>query len=80
MFDEPVRNRRGERGKMRARCPECQSWVNLKDSVEEWDLVRCDRCGTELEVVQLNPPMLDYVGEEWVDDAWEDDWDESDDH
>lgn len=79
MFDEDLYSQRRARSRLlRARCPECESWVMLKDSVEQWDVVTCPACKAELEVVQLRPPMLDYINGTWDDDDWEDDWEEDD--
>lgn len=76
-FDKEIR-RRSARAHLHARCPECESSVSLKDSVEQWDVVNCPECGTALEVVQLRPPTLDYAdGASWDYDDWEDeDWEE----
>jgi lysine biosynthesis protein LysW len=71
-FDTP----RSPKTKLRAHCPSCNSWVNLSDSAEVWDLIECPECHTLLEVVDLRPPTLDYANE--ADDWDEDDWDDED--
>ncbi|MBN1287655.1 MAG: hypothetical protein JXB47_19795 [Anaerolineae bacterium] len=60
------------RQKQRARCPECDAWVNVKDSVELGDIVTCPECETRLEIVGLNPLELDYA-DDWEDDDYDDD-------
>lgn len=55
---------------LQAKCPYCTSVVALHNNVRRWDIVTCNACMTELQVVTLNPPVLDY--------AWEDDWDDED--
>ncbi|GAB4434946.1 MAG: hypothetical protein Kow00120_01520 [Anaerolineae bacterium] len=79
MFEEDARqaarNRRSVAPRVRARCPECASWVPLKDSVELWDLVTCPHCDTRLEVVDLKPLTLDYAEDTWEE---EEDWEEED--
>jgi lysine biosynthesis protein LysW len=76
MFEEEGddRNRRSAPSGLRARCPECESWVTLKDSMRLWDAVTCPHCGTSLQVTDLKPPSLDYAEEAW-DEAkdWEED-------
>ncbi|HEX3051679.1 MAG TPA: hypothetical protein VHP83_13545 [Aggregatilineaceae bacterium] len=58
---------RSPRNKLRARCPSCNGWVNLRDKCEVWDLVECSECNTLLEVVELRPPTLGLANndEEW---------------
>lgn len=82
MFDEDarddVRNRRSIKPRLRARCPECDSWVPLKDSVELWDLVICPHCNTTLEVIDMRPPKLDFAGQGW--DEEEEEWEDEEDY
>jgi lysine biosynthesis protein LysW len=68
---------RSPKNKLRARCPSCGAWVNLRDYAEVWDVVECPECNTRLEVVDLRPPTLGYMnseidGEGWEDEDWED--------
>ena len=45
-------------------CPECENDLDIElDEVEEGDLVACDECGTEYEVVGVEPLELSRVGE-----------------
>jgi alpha-aminoadipate carrier protein LysW len=45
-----------------ASCPECDNVLDLElDEVEEGDVVACDECGTEYEVVGLEPLELARV-------------------
>lgn len=49
-------------------CPECGSDVTLHDDLEVGEIVDCDTCGTELEVVDTAPPVLDRapeLSEDW---------------
>jgi alpha-aminoadipate/glutamate carrier protein LysW len=81
MNDDALRrksdNVRSPKTKLRARCPSCGSWVNLRDNAEVWDLVDCTDCNTLLEVVDLRPPTLDYAksqdDNEWDDEDWDED-------
>jgi alpha-aminoadipate carrier protein LysW len=58
-----------------ATCPECESDLDIElDEVEEGDVVACEECGTEYEVVAVDPLELTRVG----DDADDDDDDYSD--
>ena len=60
--------------RLKAQCPFCTSEVLLSIVVEQWDIVTCNECLTELQVVTVNPPELDYA---WDDDSEDDDleWD-----
>lgn len=55
---------------MEAQCPSCGATVELDDSTEVGELLDCGECGSELEVVKLNPPTLAEAPEE------EEDWGE----
>jgi alpha-aminoadipate carrier protein LysW len=50
-------------------CPECENALDVDtDDVEEGDVVSCDECGTELEVVGTDPLELSRVDEEGYED------------
>jgi alpha-aminoadipate/glutamate carrier protein LysW len=58
-------------------CLECENDLNIDvDEVEEGDIVTCDECGTEYEVVGVEPLELTRLDEE-LDDEDEDDEDSS---
>ena len=64
-------------------CPECDNPLDVDvDDVEEGEIIQCDECGTDLEVVSSDPLELAAVDEEGYDDeedakvADEDDEDE----
>jgi alpha-aminoadipate carrier protein LysW len=43
-------------------CPECENELDIElDEVEEGDVVACDECGTEYEVVGVEPLELTKV-------------------
>ena len=45
-------------------CPECENTLDVEmDEVEEGDIVVCDECGTEYEVVGVEPLELVRTGE-----------------
>lgn len=53
-------------------CPECETPLDFEeDEVEEGDIVACDECGSEFEVVGTDPIELTHVEG--------DDFDEEDD-
>jgi alpha-aminoadipate/glutamate carrier protein LysW len=55
-------------------CPECDEEVYVDADSEQGDVVSCDECGVELEVVGLDPLELDaYESGDKVDDDFEDD-------
>jgi alpha-aminoadipate carrier protein LysW len=44
-------------------CPECENSLDIEmDEVEEGDVVVCDECGTEFEVVGIEPLELVQLG------------------
>jgi alpha-aminoadipate carrier protein LysW len=50
-------------------CPECDNPLDIDvDDVEEGEIVTCDECGTDLEVVSSDPLELAAVDEEGYDD------------
>ena len=59
-------------------CPECEADVHVDTDADKGDTVSCDECGTELEIVGLDPVELDIVeeddDEEDVDDEEEDEY------
>ena len=53
-------------------CPECDEEVYVDADSEQGDVVSCDECGADLEVVGLDPIELDlYEGGEDLDDDFE---------
>jgi alpha-aminoadipate carrier protein LysW len=50
-------------------CPECDNPVDIDvDDVEAGEVVTCDECGTDLEIVSVDPLELAAVDEEGYDD------------
>lgn len=46
-------------------CPECESNLDVEmDEVDEGDVIVCDECGSEYEVVGIDPLELSRVGDE----------------
>ena len=59
-------------------CPECDEEVYVDADSEQGDIVTCDECGTDLEVVGLDPIEVDiYEGGDDFDDDEEFEYDES---
>ena len=57
-------------------CPECSEDVYVDADSEQGDVVSCDECGTDLEIVGLDPIELDIHEEDDSDDFKEDEADE----
>ena len=57
-------------------CPECREDVYVDAESEQGDVISCDECGTNLEIVGLDPIELDVHEEDDADDFKEDDADE----
>lgn len=56
-------------------CPECEADVHVDTDADKGEIVDCEECGVQLEVVGLDPVELDIVEEEEPDDD-DDDEDE----
>lgn len=54
-------------------CPECDEEVYVDADSEQGDVVACDECGADLEVVGLDPIELDLYegGDDYDDDEEE---------
>lgn len=51
-------------------CPECESLLDFEaDEVEEGDVVVCDECGTEFEVIATDPLEIVKVDEEYDEES-----------
>lgn len=51
-------------------CSECEAEITLESNVEENEIIVCPDCGVDLEVVSLDPVMLELAPME------EEDWGE----
>ena len=50
-------------------CPECENVLDVDlDEVEEGDVVSCGECGTDYEVVGVEPLELARVDEELIEE------------
>lgn len=50
-------------------CPECDNLLDFDvDEVDEGDIVACDECGTEFEIVATEPLELAHVDGEELDE------------
>ncbi len=50
-------------------CPECENELDVDlDEVEEGDVVSCGECGTDYEVVGVEPLELARVDEELIEE------------
>ncbi len=56
-------------------CPECEAEVHVETDADKGDVTTCEECGTQLEVVGLDPVELDIVED---DDEDEDEEEEED--
>ena len=51
-------------------CPICGANVDLPVGTEDGEILTCEECGSDLEVVSVDPPKLEAAPEE------EEDWGE----
>lgn len=49
-------------------CPECAAELDLGPDLEEGEIIVCPDCGTELEVMSLDPITLELAPE--VEEDW----------
>lgn len=54
-------------------CPECDADVHVDTDADKGDILSCEECATDLEVVGLDPVELDIVDEEDLDDDLDED-------
>ncbi|MGI8655932.1 MAG: hypothetical protein ACR2LC_12010 [Pyrinomonadaceae bacterium] len=52
-------------------CPECEAEVHVDTDADKGDVMTCEDCGSELELVGLDPVELDIVEEDNLDDEEE---------
>ncbi|MCX6545636.1 MAG: hypothetical protein NTV05_14640 [Acidobacteria bacterium] len=63
-------------------CPECEFEIDIDElDVDKGDTLECDNCGAALEVVSLNPIILEGVvdDEDEDEDGLDEDEDEDED-
>ncbi len=49
-------------------CPECEDQVPISPTARLNEIIECEGCRSELEIVALNPPMLALAPE--VEEDW----------
>jgi alpha-aminoadipate/glutamate carrier protein LysW len=60
-------------------CPECETNLDIDDdSVDEGEVVACPECGSEYEVVTINPIELKQVEEGYEEEEEEEETEDSD--
>lgn len=57
-------------------CPDCEADVHVDSDADKGDIISCEECATELEVVGLDPVELDIVEDDETGDDEEEDDDE----
>ncbi len=55
-------------------CPECTEDIYVDAESEQGDIISCDDCGVELEIVGLDPIELDVYADEFDDNDDDDDF------
>jgi alpha-aminoadipate carrier protein LysW len=56
-------------------CPNCDSEFNIGNP-RLGAFVNCRDCGTDLEVISVNPLEVDFPLDSYDDEDWDDDYDE----
>lgn len=49
-------------------CPECAADITLPANAMQHEILSCPDCGTELEIVSLNPPQVELAPE--IQEDW----------
>jgi alpha-aminoadipate carrier protein LysW len=57
-------------------CPDCEADVHVDIDSDKGDVVTCDECGSQLEIVGLDPVELDIAEEDDDDDLDDEDEEE----
>jgi len=53
---------------MKTKCPICETDIELPEDAEISEIIECPECGTELEIINLDPITLEEAPEE--DEDW----------
>lgn len=62
-------------------CPQCEADLDIDaEEVDEGDIIACDECGSEFEVVGTNPLELTPINEEADEEETEDEENEDGDY
>lgn len=60
-------------------CPECENDLDIEeDEIDEGEIVSCAECGTDFEVVTVNPVELKPVEDEDVEEEAEEEAEDGD--
>ena len=60
-------------------CPECDTKMDLEeDEVDEGEVVSCPECGTDFEIITINPLELKAVEEGYVEEEEEEEAEDGD--
>ena len=59
-----------------AKCPMCGASVRIPSNPKEGNLVFCDGCDAELEIVTINPITLDWPLDDYVFEGEDDEYDD----
>jgi alpha-aminoadipate/glutamate carrier protein LysW len=60
-------------------CPECENDLDIEeDEIDEGEIVSCSECGSDFEVITLNPIELKPVEEDEVEDEVEEETEDGD--
>jgi len=49
---------------MTSKCPDCQQPVEASQGTEIGEIIECQNCGAEMEVVSLKPLKVELIEEE----------------
>ena len=52
-------------------CPDCDADVHVDTDADKGDIVSCEECATDLEIVGLDPVELDIVEEDDLEEEEE---------
>ena len=45
-------------------CPDCEETIIIPDDGQVGEILECQNCGAEVEIVSVNPPQVSLIVEE----------------
>jgi len=49
---------------MTIKCPDCQTPVSVLERIEVGEIIECQNCGAEMEIINLKPLEVELIEEE----------------
>jgi len=46
------------------KCPDCEEPVIIPDDAQVGEIIECNNCAAEMEIISINPPQVSLIIEE----------------